>query len=129
MKRSHIAAVSLIAAITLLSGCALPIPMTEPAPQSMAPMTAYDRDTEYAITPREGGYSVAVKYSRYQFIPESTVVADACRRMALAIAHEHAEKARRPIHQVNEQRLVISTGRNGLLGITSCEASVPVEWK
>lgn len=120
--------VAVLAALTM-AGCALPVPMTEPVSQTTEPMTAYDRDTDYAITPREGGYSVAVKYSRYQFIPESAVVADACRRMALAIAHEHAEKARRPIHQVNEQRLVISTGRNGLLGITSCEASVPVEWK
>ena len=52
--------IAVLAALTM-AGCALPVPMTEPVSQTTEPMTAYDRDTEYAITPREGGYSVAVK--------------------------------------------------------------------
>lgn len=33
------------------------------------------------------------------------------------------------IEPVNEQRIGVSMGRNGLTGMTSCEASVPVIWK
>lgn len=115
--------ISIAAAAVLLAACATPVPQTS------STMTPYDKDTEYAVTPRADGYQVAVNYSRYQFIPESDAVAEACKRMTLAIAHEHAEKLKRKIAPINEQRLVISMGRNGLSGITSCAASVPVAWQ
>lgn len=116
-------ALAAIATAMLSAGCATPVA------QSTATMTTYDKDTEYAVTPRDDGYTVAVNYSRYQFIPESVAVADACKSVTLVIAHEQAEKAKRKIQPINEQRLMISMGRNGLSGITSCSASVPVQWQ
>ncbi|MCK6376427.1 MAG: hypothetical protein L6Q69_20350 [Zoogloea sp.] len=106
-----------------LVGCATPTQMTD------APMTPYDRDTEYAITPRPGGYSVAINYSRYQFIPESSAIAIACKSALTAITYEQADKSGRKIHPLNEQRIRISMGRNGLTGITSCSAMAIAEWQ
>ena len=106
-----------------LIGCATPTKMTE------AQMTPYDKDTDYAITPRPDGFSIAINYSRYQFIPESSAVATACKSALTAIAYEQADKQGRKIQPLNEQRIRISMGRNGLLGITSCSALAVAEWQ
>lgn len=58
---------------SIFIGCATPTRMTD------AQMTSYDKDTDYAITPRPDGFSIAINYSRYQFIPESGAVATACK--------------------------------------------------
>jgi len=92
-------------------------------------MTTYDKHTQYAIEDRDDGYTVSVYYSRYQFISESAVVAIACRQALMAIAHDVAEQRRRRIEQLNEQRIFISMGRNGITGITSCSATVPVRYR
>jgi hypothetical protein len=107
----------------VLAGCATPMQ------QSDAPMTRYDRDSEYAVTPRDGGFTIAINYSRYQFIPESTALATACRSALTAIAYEYAEKQGRKIQPINEQRVRISMGRNGFTGITSCSASAVADWQ
>lgn len=106
-----------------LIGCATPTKMTD------AQMTSYDKNTDYAITPRPDGFSIAVDYSRYQFIPESSAVATACKSAITSIAYEQADKQGRKIQPLNEQRIRISMGRNGLTGITSCSALASVEWK
>jgi len=108
---------------TLLSGCAVPTKQTD------ASMATYDRDTEYAVTPRTDGFSVAINYSRYQFIPASNAVATACKSALTAIAYEVADKQGRKISPLNEQRIRISMGRNGLTGITSCSAMAVAEWQ
>lgn len=92
-------------------------------------MVPYDRDTEYSITPRESDFAIAIYYSRYQFIPESNAVAVACKSALTSIAYEHAEKQGKRIQPINEQRIRISMGRNGLTGITSCSATAIVEWE
>lgn len=104
-------------------GCATPTQMTD------TQMVAYDKDTEYAVTPRSDGYSVAINYSRYQFIPESDAIATACKSALMSIAYEYAEKQGRKIRSLNEQRIRISMGRNGLTGITSCSAMAVAEWQ
>jgi hypothetical protein len=83
---------------------------------------------DYAVAETPDGFTVTVRHSRYQFVPETAAVQQACRAQLLAAAHEVAERKGRRIEQVNEQRIQISTGRNGLTGITSCEASAPVRW-
>ena len=108
---------------SMLIGCATPIQMTD------AQMTAYDKDTDYAITPRPDGFSIAINYSRYQFIPESSAVATACKSALTAISYEQADKQGRKIQPLNEQRIRISMGRNGLTGITSCSALAVAEWQ
>lgn len=94
-----------------------------------AQMTSYDKDTDYVITPRPDGFSIAVDYSRYQFIPESSAVAIACKSALTSIAYEQADKQGRKIQPLNEQRIRISMGRNGLTGITSCSALAAAEWQ
>ena len=106
----------------LLQACATPMQQTDAALQT------YDRDTEYAVAKRPEGFAVSINYSRYQFIPESSAVAIACKSQVTAIVHEHAEKIGRKIHPLNEQRVRISMGRNGLTGITSCSATAVAEW-
>ena len=107
----------------LLNGCATPVSHTN------IPLSTYDKDTEYGIEEQDGGFGITVYYSRYQFIPESDAVATACKSQLTAIAWEHSDKVGKPIEQVNEQRIRISMGRNGISGITSCQATAVVNWK
>jgi hypothetical protein len=109
--------------VMLLAGCATPVSHTN------IPLSTYDKDTEYGIEKREDGFSITVFYSRYQFIPESDAVATACKSQLTAIAWEHADNEGREIEPVNEQRIRISMGRNGLTGITSCQANAVAKWK
>jgi len=124
MKQVFMQAASLVTLVPvlLLSACATPMQQTD------ATMQTYDRDTEYAVTQRPNGFAVSINYSRYQFIPESSAVATACKSQAMAIAYEHAEKSGRKIQPLNEQLIRISMGRNGLTGITSCSATAIAEW-
>lgn len=107
----------------LLAGCATPVSHTNVS------LSTYDKDTEYGIEKRDDGFGVTVYYSRYQFIPESDAVATACKSQLTAIAWEHSDKTGKEIQPVNEQRIRISMGRNGLSGITSCQANAVVKWK
>lgn len=106
----------------VLISCATPVSHTN------APLSTYDKDTEYGIENREDGFSITVYYSRYQFVPESSAVAMACKSQLTAIAWEHADNQGKKIEPVNEQRIRISMGRNGISGITSCQANTIVKW-
>lgn len=110
-------------AAALLASCTTPLQQLGPS------KVVVDRDTSYAVQERSDGFTVSVAYDRYQFVPETSAVMTACRAALLAAAYDVAERLGRTIDPINEQRIRISTGRNGLLGITSCEASVPVKWK
>ncbi|MHC4173936.1 MAG: hypothetical protein ACYST5_13490 [Planctomycetota bacterium] len=92
-------------------------------------MQTYDHNTEYRIEEREGGFALTVYYRRYQFIPESDSVATACKSNLTSIAYEIAEERGKKIKPINEQRIKLSMGRNGLTGITSCSATVPVDYE
>lgn len=113
----------LLLLVASLVGCAAPVQ------QSAAPQQDVDKDTSYSVEERHDGFLVAVTYTRYQFIPESAAVATACKQALTATAYDVADKRGRKIEPVNEQRIRLSMGRNGLSGITSCEASAPVVWQ
>lgn len=87
-----------------------------------------DSEPQYKVEDRPGGFTISTTYSRYQFVPESMSVQETCKQGLLASAHDFAESLGRKIEPINEQRLRISMGRNGITGMTSCEASVPVVW-
>jgi len=112
-----------ISLTVLLTGCAKPVSHTN------IPLSTYDKDTEYGIENRDDGFGITVFYSRYQFIPESDAVATACKSQLTAIAWEHSDKVGKPIELINEQRIRISMGRNGISGITSCQATAVAKWK
>ncbi|MCG7865854.1 MAG: hypothetical protein JAY74_05700 [Candidatus Thiodiazotropha taylori] len=113
----------LIILTTMLVGCATPVN------HSNIPQSTYDKDTEYGIENLDDGFIITVYYSRYQFFPESDVIASACKSQLTAITWEHSDITGQPIEPVNEQRIRISMGRNGLTGITSCQATAIVKWK
>jgi len=116
-------AIILSAVCLAVSACATPVSHTN------IPVSTYDKNTEYGIEERPTGFGITVYYSRYQFIPESDAVATACKSQLTSIAWEHSDKVGKPIKQINEQRIRISMGRNGLSGITSCQAFAVAEWK
>jgi len=107
----------------LLSSCATPVSHIN------IPLHTYDKDTEYGVEQNDDGFSIVLYYSRYQFIPESSAVATACKSNITAIAYEYADSKKKEIEPINEQRIKISMGRNGFSGITSCQATAVVKWK
>lgn len=115
--------ISLIGLSILIFGCATPVSHTN------LPLSTYDKDTEYGIEKRNDGFSITIYYSRFQFMPESESVAIACKNQLTSIAWEHAESIGKEIEPINEQRIRISMGRNGISGITSCQASAIAKWK
>jgi predicted small secreted protein len=86
-------------------------------------------DAKVKIIDTADGFNVDVKYSRYQMIPESSALLVACRSMATARAYEEAKARGKEIEPINEQTIRVSTGRNGLLGLTSCRAFAEAHWK
>mgnify|MGYP006104860663 FL=1 len=115
--------VSAIVGIGLLAGCAAPVSHVN------VPMQTYDQNTEYSVTDHPNGYTITVFYSRFQFIPESDAVATACKSALTSIGWEVADNRGVKIKPINEQRIKISMGRNGVSGITSCQASALAELK
>ncbi len=103
-----------------LSACATPVRYTDP------PLGSYDNTTDYRIDDQDGGFTVTIYYSRYQFIPESAAVAVACKSALTAIAHEIVGKRGKVVRPINE-RTRCRRDENGFTGITSCSATVPVE--
>lgn len=108
-----------LSAAALLSACASPVKYSD------GPMSRYDKNTDVEIADSVDGFTVNLRYARYQFVPESDAVSVACKQQATSIAWEHARKAGRTIKPINDQEVRISMGRNGVTGITSCTASVP----
>lgn len=99
-------------------GCATPATYTTQALQR------FDKNTEYRVDDENDGFTITVIYTRYQFIPESDAVAMAGKSALLSIAHDVADERGRPIEQINEQRIRMSMGRNGLSGITTWSGTV-----
>ena len=119
----HSSPFAAIVVAALIAGCATPMSYTK------RPMTAVDRDTEYAIEDREDGFVITLNYTRYQFIPESSAVATACKSALTSLAFDHADRKKRKIEPINEQRIRLSMGRNGFTGITSCSGQASVQWQ
>ncbi|WBG90015.1 hypothetical protein N5580_13050 [Pantoea piersonii] len=112
-----------ISCIATLAGC------TSAGHFKEIKMEKYDSNTNYGIVNKNDGFGVQVDYSRYQFVPESDSVATACKSQVTAIAFEHAKDIGREIKPINEQTIRLSMGRNGLLGMTSCNAYAEAQWK
>jgi len=113
--------------LTLLSalatlGCATPVGYTD------KPMQSYDKDTTYRVDDTPSGFVVTVYYSRYQFIPESDVVAAAGKAVLLNIAKDTAKTHGKQVKPLDESRLRWSMGRNGLSGITSWSGNAEFEY-
>jgi hypothetical protein len=121
-KLTHIWTCALLG-LLLGSGCSSPSRLTDKE------MTPYDDHTQYAIEEREDGFVITVGYSQYQFVRDGNSVAEACRSALKVIAHEIADKQNKKIEPLDEQRIRISIGRNGLTGRSSCYAQGVAKWR
>jgi hypothetical protein len=62
-------------------------------------------------------------------VHDSDAVAAVCKSALTTIAQEHAENNGKKIQPINEQRIEISMGQNGLNEITSCSAHASAQWQ
>lgn len=122
MMPNHKAA--LVAALTLaLGACTTPADVSRPLAEGRG------NDAKIKVADTGTGFTVDVRYSRYQFIPETDALLVACRSITTARAYEEAKNRGREIEPINEQTIRVSAGRNGLLGLTSCRAFAEARWK
>ena len=107
----------------LLAGC------TPPRRYTSAPMTTYDRHTQYAVEDRKNGFVLTVSYSRFQLLPEAGPVAAACKRALTALGQAIAEQRGRPIEPIEERDIRLSFDHNAYTGMTFCSAQARAKWK
>ena len=112
-----------VAALVLVAGC------SEPTQYTSGPMTRLDSNTQYRTDDRPGGFQLTVTYSTYTFTAEPSATMQVCQRTLVALAHELAEKQGRKIKPIDDQRMRITPGYNGITGISSCSATAPVDWQ
>ena len=121
MRRVTLGTLALALAFT--SGCAVP------ASHSSGPYTALDRNTEYRIDERPGGFRVSVNCSRYQWFPDISEMRHACVSTVTSVAYDTAAQRRRRLRRIAEDRIRVDTGRNILTGVSFCAASATVEYE
>lgn len=111
------------ASLALLAAC------THPADVSRPLTEVPDKNAHFIVKDVPGGFTVEARYSRYQFVPETSALITACRQLATARAYDEAKLRGHEIEAINEQTLRVSTGRNIINARTSCRAFVEAKFK
>lgn len=101
---------------------------TKPADVSRPLSAGSDKNAKIDIQNTATGFTVDVRYSRYQFMPEADALLVACRSILTARAYEEAKLRNREIEPINEQQIRVSTGRNIINGRTACNAFAEAKW-
>jgi hypothetical protein len=114
---------TLAVALTFAAGCAMP------ASHSPGQYTALDKDTEYRVDERPGGFRVAVNRSRYQSFPDFSEMRHSCVSSVTSVAHDTAARRGRRLRRIPEDRIRVDTGRNIVTGVSFCSASATVEYE
>lgn len=112
-----------------LSGALALAACTTPADVSRPLTEVADKNAKFAIKDTTTGFSVEVRYSRYQFVPEADALLVACRSLVAARAYDEAKARGREIEPINEQAILVSTGRNIVNARTACRAFAEATWK
>jgi hypothetical protein len=115
--------IPLLFAIAALSCC------TTPADVSKPQSAQTDDNAKVEITDTPSGFALDVRYSRYQFVPETSALLTACKSILTARANEEATRRAREIQPVADQDIRVSAGRNIISARTSCRAYAEVKWK
>jgi hypothetical protein len=102
---------------------------THPADVSRPLTEVEDKNAHFEVKDAPAGFTVEARYSRYQFVPETSALITACRQLATARAYDEAKRRGREIEPVNDQTVRVSTGRNIINARTSCRAFVEARWK
>jgi hypothetical protein len=63
---------------------------THPADVSRPLTDVPDRNAKFIVNDTPTGFTVEVRYSRYQFVPEQSALLVACRSLVLSRAHDEA---------------------------------------
>ena len=109
--------------LALLAACTTPADVSRPLSEGG------DKNAKIEVKDTATGFTVDVRYSRYQFVPEAGALLVACRSIATGRAAEEAKRRGREIQPIDEQAIRVSTGRNILNARTSCRAFVEANWK
>lgn len=112
-----------LSALVALTGC------THPADVSRPLTEVADKNAHFTVKDIPDGFSVEVRYSRYQFVPEASALLVACRSLVTARAYDEAKTRGREIEPINEQTIRVSTGRNIIKARTACRAFAEATWK
>jgi hypothetical protein len=102
---------------------------THPADVSHPLTEVADKNAHFTVKDIPGGFSVEVRYSRYQFVPEASALLVACRSLVTARAYDEAKTRGREIEPSNEQTIRVSTGRNIIKARTACRAFAEAHFK
>ena len=121
MKPFLSASITLI--VLALGACTRPADVSRPA------VDLSDTNAKIEVKDAPSGFTVDVRYSRYQFIPETGALIVACRSLATARATAEAKLRNREIEPVTDESIRVSAGRNIVNGRTACRAFVEVRWK
>ncbi len=105
-----------VAAALALAACTHPADVTRPTTELA------DKNAKFAVQDTPRGFTVDVRYSRYQFVPEASALIEACRSLVVARAQDEAKSRGREIVPLDLEAIRVSTGRNILGGRTSCRA-------
>ena len=112
-----------ISALAALTGCTHPADVSHPLTE------VADKNAHFTVKDTAEGFSVEVRYSRYQFVPEASALLVACRSLVTARAYDEAKNRGREIEPINEQTIRVSTGRNIIKARTACRAFAEAHFK
>ena len=121
MKKSLI--VAAFACASLVSACTTPADVSQPLSADN------NKNAKFEVKNTASGFTVDLRYSRYQFVPAPEAVLVECRSLAAARANDEAKSKGREIQPINEQDIRVSTGRNIIGGRTTCRAFLEARWK
>lgn len=102
---------------------------THPADVSRPLTEVEDKNAHFTVKDTPTGFSVEVRYSRYQFVPEMSALLVSCRSLVTSRANDEAKNRGREIEPINEQTIRVSTGRNIIKARTACRAFAEATWK
>lgn len=102
---------------------------THPADVSRPLTELADKNADFILHDTPSGFTVEVRYSRYQFVPEMSALLVACRSLVTSRAYDEAKARGREIEPINEQTIRVSTGRNIINARTACRAFAQARWK
>ena len=121
--KTNYATTALAMALSSLTAC------THPADVSRPLTEVADKNAKFMVDNTPTGFTVEVRYSRYQFMPEMDALLVACRSLVTSRAYDEAKQRGREIEPISEQTIRVSTGRNIINARTSCRAFAEAKWK
>jgi hypothetical protein len=112
----------LISTLFLLVGCAANRFTPEEG------MSRFDDRTDYRVENAEDGFTLYVWYQHYQAFKSTKNIVEEGKQALCNVAFAVSDKCKKPIEQVNEQRIKYDVGRT-FWGITSYSATVKCFYK